>query len=202
MGKMLDSKGIMARAKARMPVDCSVRKSQYCDEILSLRLQGFSYRKIEEWLREKGRQFAIPAATLCRNLVRGFGDKQDFVPVYEQMTEEHGGDMLMDAGRVVAGQLLVQRTRLDYMVRMEAERRKQRPGYSNPRIRQEMETLLMLARAAEDMKALQEKGSLADGKVMAEISEGAKEALANMILEGQVSIPGVKGTKLKLVGES
>ena len=71
MGKMLDSKGIMARAKARMPVDCAVRKSQYCDEILSLRLQGFSYRKIEEWLREKGRQFAIPAATLCRNLVRG-----------------------------------------------------------------------------------------------------------------------------------
>lgn len=191
MGKVLDPKGKIAKAKARMPAACSVRKSVLCDEIISLRLQGHSYRKIEEWLREQGPEHSIPAATLCRNLQRGLGAVQEFMPVFEETAEINGGDITLDASRTLTGQAMVQRIRIDYMIRQEAEKRKTRPGYSNPRIRQEMETHLQLVQAASLFEAQKNKDSGAIGAGNAMLTPEAEDVLSAMILNGTITLPGV-----------
>lgn len=204
MTKIVDPKGKMARAKAKMSSKCSVRLSPYCDDIISLRFQGKSYRAIEDFLREKGLEFVIPAATLWRNLMRGMGDETSFLPVYEEIAEEHGGEISVDAGRVMAGQALIQRLRIDYMVRMEGVRRKNRPGYTNPRIRQEMETYLQLVEAAVKFDPAHNRGIDDIGKGQVALTPEAEEAMSLLILSGGISLPNLVNKKpfLKIVGSN
>jgi hypothetical protein len=163
-----------------------------------MRLQGDSYGKIEAFLKQKGVEYHIPAATLCRNLVRAFGTEQDFMPVYEELAEERGGEIAFDARRSLVGQVLVQRTRIDYMVRQEASKRKTRPGYSNPRIRQEMETLMQLVDSAAKYDGELAKDAANPTKTLGSVSDQAQEAIAEMILNGQIALPDRKAS-LKLV---
>lgn len=199
MSKVIDTQGKLARAKSHMPSQCSVRKSPLCDEILSLRLQGYSYKKIEVWLRSQGEGMMIPAATLCRNLQKAFQGDQDFMPAYEEVAEAHGGDIALDPGRTLAGQALIQRMRIDYMVRQENDRRKVKPGYSNPRIRQEMETYLQLVNAAAqyETEKAQEEGSISGGN--SQMTPEAEAALAELIMSGKITMPGVTVGKPNLV---
>jgi len=198
MTKIVDTQGKIAKAKARMPASCSVRRSPFCDEIISLRLQGHSYKKIEGWLKEQGPQHGIPVATICRNLQRGFGGDQSFLPAYEEVAEANGGDMSLDVARTLTGQVMIQRMRIDYMVRQEAEKRRTRVGYSNPRIRQEMETYLQLVEAAAkyEEEAKREGGEMSSGNAI--LTPEAEKALAEMILSGNISMPGVAVAKPKL----
>lgn len=199
MSNVVDTKGRIARAKARMSSACSVRKSAYADEIISMRLQGNSYKKIEDWLREKGLAHVIPSATICRNLQKAFGKEQDFMPAYEEEAEANGGHIPLDPQRTLAGQAYIQRMRIDYMVRQENDRRKTRVGYSNPRIRQEMETYLQLVEAASRFESESEKAKGQMENVESHLSKEAEEALSQLILDGKITIPSGKKPTLLLV---
>lgn len=196
-----DPKGKIAKAKAKMPAACSVRKSKFCDEIISLRLSGQSYRKIEDWLRGKGAEHAIPAATLCRNLMTGLGNTQDFMPVYEEVAEQNGFDITIDPGRSLAGQALIQRQRIDYMIRNESLKQRASPGYSNSKIRQEMETYLQLVKAAAEYELAKDGEEKDVTKGNSDLSQEAEDALAELILSGEITVPGSpKKPRLTVVG--
>jgi hypothetical protein len=111
---------------------------------------------------------------------------------------ERGGEIAFDARRSLVGQVLVQRTRIDYMVRQEASKRKTRPGYSNPRIRQEMETLMQLVDSAAKYDGELAKDAANPTKTLGSVSDQAQEAIAEMILNGQIALPDRKAS-LKLV---
>lgn len=204
--KLPDPKGRIARAKAHMPVACSVRKSRFCDDIIAMRLQGCSYRKIEEWLRGKGLEHVIPAATLCRNLIGGLGKEETYLPTYEQVAETMGGEIPLDPARTLAGQALLQRLRIDAMIRTENDRRRVRPGSFNPRIRQEMETYLTLVEAAAKFAEGLSDIASDPSKGNSNLDEAAEEAIAELIMSGSITVPGtVVATgkaPLRLVGGS
>lgn len=202
MSRIVDPKGKIAKAKAKMPSACSVRRSRFCDDIISLRLQGHSYRRIEDWLRVKGTEYLIPAATLCRNLIRGLGTEQEFMPVYEEAAEQNGGDITVDPGRSLAGQALIQRGRIDYMVRHEAEKRRTNPGFANPRIRQELETYMSLVEAAAKYEVDQTGQASDPTRGNSLLSSLAESALAQLILDGHITVPDLTAKKpaLTVVG--
>lgn len=195
--KLPDSKGRIARAKAKMPLACSVRRSQYCDDIIALRLQGHPFRKIEDWLRKKGLEFVIPAATLARNLMKGLGKEGDYLPVYEQEAEKVGGEIPLDPRRTLAGQAYIQRLRIDSMIRAENEKRRTRPGYANPRIRQEMETYLALVEAAAKYEEEFGKEKVDPSKGNSNLTSEAEEVIASLIINGGVTVPGTVVTPKK-----
>jgi hypothetical protein len=66
--KLPDPHGMIARVRARLPKNCSVRLSKYCDHIIAMRMQGLPFHQIETWLTEQGEAQRIPATTIWRNL--------------------------------------------------------------------------------------------------------------------------------------
>jgi len=109
--RLPDASGKIRRAKRRISKACAVMKSPFCEEIIALRLQGWSYRKIETWLIDKGEQHRIAAPTLFRNLkpIR----QLESLPMAEMLAEDFGGLIEIDPAREVARSVLLQRRRVE-----------------------------------------------------------------------------------------
>jgi hypothetical protein len=144
---------------------CAVAKSFYEDQIMSMYLQGSSYRFISEWLAVKGAHFIIPASTLSRNL-RLASDLRTST-VQQDRDEEIGELGVFDPLDELFGLIQTQRTRVDVMVRQEKEVR-QEPGksrYIDRRVRYEMDVMSRMVRT------------------WSELSPGEKEAEADVETE-------------------
>lgn len=190
-----DPQGMISRVKARLPKNCSVKMSPYCDYIIAQRLQGVPYQAIEKWLKERGQDFRIPAATIWRN-IRATKIRIN-LPYAEELAEQWGGQIDLDLARELSRQILVQRQRVDHMVQQEADKRKSMPTFTNKLIRAEMETLNSLihslagmlknpmAAAEERAKADALVRKLGDGMDMTPEAEGV---LTEMILSGGLKI--------------
>lgn len=187
--KILDPHGLVAKAKVRMSPDCSVRQSKFCEEIIAQRLQGRSLYQIADWLKEQGTEHFIPPPTLHRNLRKALSKDNELLPLHEEIAEKVGGDIPFDPYRDMMGQALMQKLRIDYMVRNEIEKRKGRPGYANPRIRQEMETYILLVDAAAKFGESVGKGVGDQAKNNLALSDEASTKLAEMILSGDIKLP-------------
>jgi hypothetical protein len=197
IAKYPDPQGMIARVRSRLPKDCSVRKSQYCDYVIAQRLQGIPYHAIEKWLGEKGKEHRIPQATLWRNF-RATKIRIE-LPYAEELAEQWGGSIDMDLARELTRQILTQRRRVDHMVVQEAKKRDQAPLYTNRLIRAEMETLNNLIAnlhkmMKSPMEAAEERAKAAGllKKVTGEMdmTEEGENALVEMILSGALKLGG------------
>lgn len=195
IAKFPDPQGMISRIKARLPKNCSVKMSPYVDYILAQRMQGVPYQAIEKWLKERGTEFRIPAATIWRNIKAT--KIRINLPYAEELAEQWGGQIDLDLARELSRQILVQRQRVDHMVQQEVEKRKSMPTYTNKWIRAEMETLNSLihglaAMLKSPMAAAEERAKadalvkkLGDGLQMDEATE---KVLVEMILSGGLKV--------------
>lgn len=111
--------------------------------------------------------------------------------MHEEIAENWGGEIPFSPARDLAGQCMIQRTRIDYMVRAELEKRKTRPGYFDGRIRREMETYVLLMTQAEISSEKTGKDIGDPGSLTAELAPEAASLLARMILDGEIKVAGV-----------
>lgn len=179
-----DPLGMLARIKSKMNPQCAVRRSTYCDYIISMSMQAVPYRDIEAWLIEQGPQYRIAASTICKNLKTSKLDVR--LTHAEEKLEKLGGFINLNHVRELSQLIITQKGRVDHLVRLEEEKRKD-PAlkhYSDKRIAQEMDlmagmikslnSILALTkddaakRLEESMKAMDDQGlkMTADGKTM------------------------------------
>lgn len=147
--KLPDPQGMISRIKAKLPRNCSVRKSPFCEHIIGMRMQGISYHSISAFLLSQGEQYRIPATTIWRNIEAT--KLKIELPYAEELKERWGGSIDLSAAVEIANQILVQRGRIDKMVRYEESRREKTPGFYNKSIRAEMETLNNMVRTYQAM---------------------------------------------------
>lgn len=192
---LADPLNYIARIRARMPKNCGVRQSEYCDFIISLRMQGYSYYKIRDWLIQRGPEHAISVPTLARHLGRALKKQEVALTYIEEQAEKWGGRQDLDLAKELASQILTQKDRIDAMVRAEKDRQKESPRYVNGHIRREMETMskyMELAVSLQRMLDEKEKekstydpnDSALDMTIMDETTE---EKLVELILDGKVA---------------
>jgi hypothetical protein len=191
--KIPDPQGMISKIRSKMPPNCSVRKSPYCDMIIAQRLQGVPYRSIKQFLDGQGMQHSIPVATIARNL--DCAKEAIELPYAEELAERWGGSIDLDAIRMLAGQILLQRRRIDKMVKAEVEKQKTNANFFDKRIRAEMETFQNQLKSYQSqlkdpILAARERYQ-ADGIVQASeltlTAEGEKQ-LTDLVLSGQLRL--------------
>jgi len=198
--KLPDPHRMIARIRGRMSKNCAVRKSPYCDVVISMRMQGIPYRQIEAWLIEQGDEHRISAATILRNLTK---TKLKVELSYaEELAEKWGERIDLDHARELAGQIIAQRKRVDKMQRLEEERQEDRAGYFDRRLKGERE---LLAKMIKDMAGMMkspleaaqeamEAGALM-GALSFQMSEDAKNVLKDMLLSGELRYGAIDPTE-------
>jgi len=190
--KLPDPLGIIKRIKARLSVNCAVKKSPFCEIIISMRLQGIDYRSIEKWLIDQGEEYRISSPTIFRNLKNT--KLEVTLPYAEELAEKWGGRIDLDHIRELSGQVLAQRKRLDRLQRREEEHQVDRPHYFDRRIRQERELLTNMIKALGSL--IKSPLELADEARAAEaysalntlkLSDDAVAVLKDMLISGELS---------------
>lgn len=197
--KLPDPHGMISRIRSRLPVNCSIRKSPFCDHIIGMRLQGISYHQIEDFLIEQGKEFRIPSSTIWRNFEAT--KLKIEIPYGEELKERWGGQFDLDMAKELGNQILVQRQRINQMVRHEQDRKAANPGFYNKAIRAEMETMNSLVRNLREMmkspeEAVRERVEADRLNAAAspdfEVQDDAAKFLTDLILKGEVSVSGDK----------
>jgi len=140
--QIADPHGMISRIRHKMPPNCAVRKSNYCDHIIAMRMQGIAFLKIEEFLISQGKNFRISAPTIwrCFEHANKAGVTVE-LPLAEEMKERWGGSIDLDLATELGNQVLIQRKRIDALVRQEMKAQETNPRHFNKLIRAEMETL-------------------------------------------------------------
>lgn len=139
---LVDPHGMIANVRRRLSKQCAVALSPFCDSIIAMRMQGVPLRDIEKWLIEQGQESRIPASTIFRNLKNVKIDVK--LPLAEEIAERWGGAIDIDMARELSGQVLIQRERIDKLVRRELDQQKTNLGYHDKRIHREQEMLVSL----------------------------------------------------------
>ena len=180
-----------------MAKNCAVRLSPYCDTIISMRMQGIPYGEIERWLISQGKQHRISASTIHRNIKKS-GLRVE-LPAAEEIAEQWGGRIDIEPVRELAGQILMQRRRIDRLLKREEDMQEERPGYHDRRISGEMKVLNELLKTLYGTMKTPEE---AVKEAMAAASAGARDTfftddavrvVTQMILDGEISV-GEEGT--------
>jgi len=189
--KLPDPHGMIGRIRARMSKNCAVKKSPYCDIIISMRMQGIPYRQIEAWLIDQGDEYRISASTLLRNLTK---TKLKVELSYAETLAEQWGERIdLDHARELAGQIIAQRKRVDKMQLLEEESQTKRPRYFDRRLKGERE---LLSKMLKDMGQLMkspleaaqeamEAGALM-GAIGFKMSEDATAMLTDLLITGEL----------------
>lgn len=192
MQRLPDPHGMIARVRSKFPPNCSIRLSKFCDHIIAMRLQGVPYQKIAEWLEEQGKEHRIPIATLWRNFKQT--KMRIELPYAEEIAERWGGTIDLDVGRELAGQVMLQRMRVDKLVKAEARKQETSPTYLDKRIRFEMEVMNDMMRNLHGMMkdpvdAANERAkadAIKGGTQPIAMSQDAEKLMEDMILSGDI----------------
>lgn len=188
-----DPAGMISRIKSRLPKNCAVKRSPYCEIIISMRMQGIDYRSIESWLIEQGEEHRISSPTIWRNLKNTRMVVE--LPFAEELAEKWGGRIDLDLAREMAGQIVAQRKRVDNLQRKEEERQKTNQSYHDKRLRQERDSLTEMIKALHGMmkspveaaKEALEANSLITAMTV-KLSQDAASVLKDMILNGELAL--------------
>lgn len=200
--RLPDPHGFIARVRGRLPKNCAVALSPFCDTIIAMRMQGVPFRDIEKWLVEQGPEYRVPSPTIYRNLKRC--RLQVDLPYAEELAERWGGRIDLDLVRELSGMIVVQRQRIDKLVRGELNQQKNNPRYHDKRISREIQTLESLTKTLQVMlknpdEAVEERMK-ADKMKLAQSFDVSPEALTvikDLILGG-----GLNPKRLATDGES
>ena len=145
--KLADPHGMIARIRRSLNPNCAVRLSPYCDVLISMRMQNIPYLQMEKFLIEQGKEknenYRISAPTLYRNFMKTKLNIE--LPYAEELAERWGGRIDLDLVRELSGQILIQRQRVDKLVRREQQMQRKTPGYHDKRIRAEQDALMALS---------------------------------------------------------
>lgn len=145
-----DPAGMISRIKSRLPKNCAVKNSPFCEVIISMRMQGVDYRTIEAWLTEQGPEYRISSPTIWRNLKNT--KLQVELPYAEEIAEKWGGRIDLDLARELSGQIVAQRARVDNLQRKEVEKQQSgQPHYHDKRIVKERMALADLVKSLHAM---------------------------------------------------
>jgi hypothetical protein len=188
-----DPHGMIARIRAQLTPNCAVRLSPFCDWIIAQRMQGVPYRDIENWLIEQGAEHRISAPGIWKNFQKV--KIQIEIPYAEELAERWGGAIDLDLARVLQGEILAQRARIDRLMRNEKEQQKTKPTYHDKRISHERAALNDLIKTLHNMmksplEALKESEA-ADAAAAANnltISDDAKALVRQMLLDGDLKL--------------
>lgn len=189
--KLPDPQGMISRVKGRLTKNCAVRRSPYCEIIISMRMQGIPFRQIDEWLKDQGDEYRISAATIFRNLSK---TKMRVELSYaEEMVEKWGERIDLDYARELAGQIIAQRKRVDAMQRLEEERRELNPRYFERRLKPERELLTTMIRTIAVMmkpplEAAQEalEANALMGAIGFTMSDDVRAVVRDMLISGEL----------------
>lgn len=186
--RLPDPVGMIERIIRRLNPECSVAKNDYRDYIISMRMQGISFKDISSWLKEQGEKYHIPPTTIHRNLSQIRMEVQ--LPYAEEMAQKWGGLIDIDLIRETSRSVLIQRTRIDKMLRAEEERQKTSPTYVNRQIRQEMASLtdmIKLLNSLTNVRAgMGEDVDPSIGEIT--LNEDAESVLIDMIVNGEIEV--------------
>lgn len=158
-------------------------------------MQGVPYDAIEEFLKQQGDKFVIPKATLWRNLQAA--KKEVELPYAEEIAERWGGSIDIDAARELQRMILVQRRRVDKMVKKEEEKQKlpTSSSYFDKRIRAELETLSQmvgqyyrLMKSPMDAADERKKADEEIRKTEVDMTPETANQLADLLLKGKLTI--------------
>jgi len=191
--RLPDPQGMIARIKGRIPKNCAVRVSPYCEVIISMRMQGINFRKIEEWLIDQGPEHRIAASTICRNI------KQSQIIVelskVEEMAEQWGGRIDLDLLRELAGQIILQRKRVDILQTREEEKQQDSKYYMDKRIRHErallvdmVKTLFSMMKTPLEVAVEAFEAAALFGPVQMDVNEDAMAVIRDLILSGELAL--------------
>jgi len=193
--RLPDPLGMIDRIKRRLNKKCAVRISPYCDYIISMKMQKVPDREIEEWLiQQGGKEARISAVTIWRNFK---SVKLDVKLTYaEEMLDKTGGFVNLNLIREQSQVILVQKERVDHLVRMERQRQEQSPGYTDKRLRFEMELFTMMMKELNIMlQRVPEETAAAAKDAMdrleargVHVTEDATQVLTDMILNNEITV--------------
>ena len=193
--KLPDPLGQIARIRAKLPKNCKIRQSPWVDHIIALRMQGVSYRQVEQFLIERGAKFRISAVVLCRsfNKVKGMVN----IPLAEAMAEAWGGGFDLDLARELAGQIVLQRERVDHLSKVEKEGQKANERFVVRQIAPERALLVKMIDSLhgmmkDPMEAADELRRLRDEAAGESVSmtPDAEDLMAEMIIRGELRLGG------------
>lgn len=186
---VVDPHGFISRVKKGLPKNCAVMLSPFCDSIIAMKMQGLSYLQIEKFLITQGDQYRISAPTIWRNLKKSKVNVR--LPYGEELAERWGGQIDLDIARELSVQILVQKERLDKLIRSEAAKQRTNAHYHDKRIKQEQETLLqMMAKLQTMMKSPEEaaeerkRADTAKAQEALYIAPEALDTVRQLILSG------------------
>jgi len=197
--KIADPQGMISRIRSKMPPNCAVRKSPYCDFIIAMRMQGIAFLKIEEFLISQDKKLRISAPTIwrCFEHANKAGMTVE-LPLAEELKERWGGSIDLDLANEMAGQVLLQRQRIDKMIRQEQKVQESKPGQFNKLIRAEMETLNSLVSTLNKMlkspvEAAEERAKADDirkgvAPEFEALTPDAEAMMTDMILGGDLKV--------------
>lgn len=193
--RLPDPKGRIAAVRNGMSPDCSVRKSPLCDAIIGLYLTGTSFSQIELWLIQQGEIYRIPAPTLWRNLSKGDknNERDKFQTHIENEIESVGGMVNLSAVNEAQNNYLLQKKRVDFLVRAEQEKRKEpgRENYHDKRLAVEQkilnELLLTYQKASGGGLLSRDEEGVTNPDGLS-LSEDARKVLSDMILNEELKV--------------
>lgn len=140
---------MISKIRAKLPRRSAVRQSRYCDHIIALRLQGNSFSKISKWLEVQGEEFYISPVSISENFKKA--KREIEIPYAEEVAERWGGDIDFDAAHELKRSILLQRRRIDRLIRAEDDKAKTAPDYFNPKIKYEIRCLAILIKQYQSM---------------------------------------------------
>lgn len=160
-----------------------------------MRMQGVTYREIENWLAKQGAEERLGASTIFKNLKSA--KMAVSLPYAEELAERWGGGIYLDVVRELAGQILAQRNRVDALERHEKETQRRNPNFFDRRIKGERETLAALLKdysvltLKNPMEAAKERAAAdkaaKEGKEL-KITDDAAQLITNLILDGELGL--------------
>jgi len=171
---------IIEHLVSQMQKGCSVRKSPYCHNLVSMRMQGSTFGELAVYLLSKGEDFAIPVSTLSRNLK--MLEKENYVPCATLLIETWGGSRNVDLLREIENLIHLQKVRVDRVVRREQRLiAGGRPDYIDRNVKEEMSALgdLIKIRKALDVVELPQEE---ERRQPVQTTQLGKDTLANLIL--------------------
>lgn len=203
--RLPDPVGMIRRIKVKMQPNCSVRKSKYCEQIIAMRMQGITFQEIDNWLTEQGIEHRIPASTIWKNF-KGTKMRIDLTHA-EEIAEKWGGTIEISPLRELAAQIMIQKRRIDKLIRRELKEQEKdgRYGYHDRRIKVEMDSFresvktfqtlsLGPVEAAEEARRAEEN-AIATSKVT--MSKDGEEVLVQLILSGDLNLGELDDTPTK-----
>jgi hypothetical protein len=152
--QVVDYAGKLAQVKRKLPYRSAIRKSDFCDHIISMWLQGYQFEKISKFLNEQGAEFYISAHTLSKTL-RPIRDTF-LTPVGSKIINDLGGSVEVSVEDELKQLILIQKQRIDSLLRKENGLNASGEGKYYSQVRHEIETMLSITKQMREI----EKASL------------------------------------------